>query len=335
MKIRFYYKYYFFSHIKIEIILISFVLYSFLFYPVNKNFNGKKNIKIALCTMGKRENLYVKEFIEYYIKLGIDQIFIYDDNDPKIEKIQQSIDKKYQNNVTVYEIRNSHIKNQSIAFSECYANNSNRFDWFLMVDMDEYLYIVNDSLKEYLTSKRFNKCDFIKFHWVLPTDNDLIYYDPRPLFERFRPPYIKSEYIKSIIRGNIPNLKYWVHSPFISPKRNITCNNFGRRIYYKNMNFETISPKNTKKAYIIHFKYKSTEELINKFKRGYNDWFKDDLQKYLNSIIKEYLTINKATPEKVKFIEKELNLNLSNMIKDINKKQKYKPIFKKFFGIFH
>ena len=35
----------------------------------------KKEIKIALCTMGKRENLYAKEFINYYIKLGVDKIF--------------------------------------------------------------------------------------------------------------------------------------------------------------------------------------------------------------------------------------------------------------------
>ena len=329
------YKYKYFYYFKIEVIFISFVLYSFLFYPSSVNYNEKKNIKVALCTIGKRENLYIKEFIEYYIKLGIDHIFIYDDNDPKIEKIKQTIDKKYQNNVTVYEIKNSHIDNQSVAFSECYLNNNNRFDWLLMVDMDEYLYIVNDSLKNYLTNKRFNKCDFIKLHWVLPTDNDLIYYDPRPLFERFRPPYIKSEYIKSIIRGNISNLKYWVHSPFISPKRNITCNNAGKRIYYKNMNFESMRPINIKKAYIIHFKYKSTEELINKFKRGYSNWFKDNLQKFLNGNLREYLSINKVTPEKIKFIEKELNLNLSILIKDINNEQKYKQIFKNFLRIFH
>ena len=82
-----------------------------------------------------------------------------------------------------------------------------------MVDMDEFLYIVDGTLKSYLTQKRFNKCDFIKFHWVIPKDNDLIYYDPRPLFESFKPPYIKSKFVKSIIRGNISDLRYWVHSP--------------------------------------------------------------------------------------------------------------------------
>ena len=36
----------------------------------------KKQVTVALCTMGKNENLYVKEFIEYYAKLGVDHIII-------------------------------------------------------------------------------------------------------------------------------------------------------------------------------------------------------------------------------------------------------------------
>ena len=51
-----------------------------------------------------------------------------------------------------------------------------------MVDMDEFLYIVNDSLKSYLSKNIFDKCDFIKFHWATSTDNNLVHYDPRPLF---------------------------------------------------------------------------------------------------------------------------------------------------------
>ena len=320
---------FFIFRIKIELIFISLLIYNSLSVDVNKNLNDKKKIKVALCTMGKKENLYVNEFIEYYLKLGIDHIFIYDDNEPKTEEINKAIDKKYQYNVTVYEAKTINILNQSIAFSECYNQNKNKFDWFLMFDMDEFLYIVNDTLKEYLTNKRFNKCDFIKVNWALPSDNDLVYYDSRPLFERFKPPYLKSEYIKSIIRGNISNLKFWIHSPYVSPERNITCNSIGQRIYYDDMNFPNLKKKkNFKKAYIIHFRYKSTEEFINKLKRGYSNWLIDDL-KFVIEQIKVYFFINKATPEKIKFIENELDLNLSHFIKDL-----YEQRFKKFQGIF-
>ena len=101
------------------------------------------------------------------------------------------------------------------------------------------------------------------------------------------------------------------------------------------MNFEYIKPINIKKAYIIHFKYKSTEEFINKLKRGYSDWFKDNLKKFLIENVRDYLKNNNASPEKIKLFESELNLNLSDLIKGIRKNQINKPIFQKFLGIFH
>ena len=193
-------------------------------------FSKKHNIKVALCTMGKQENLYVKEFINYYIKLGIDNIFIYDDNDINSEKISDMIDFEYRSYVKIYETKKIKLLNQSQVFTDCYEKNKNNFDWILMVDMDEYLYIKKDKLKNYLLKPVFKKCDFIKFHWVHPTDNDNLYYENKSLFERFKGPYKNSIFIKSIVRGGIPKLKYWVHSPFISPEKNSTCNNIGKKI---------------------------------------------------------------------------------------------------------
>lgn len=81
-----------------KIILNLFLFYILLyFYRKNPQIitqSKKKTIKIALCTMGSQENVYAKEFIEYYIKLGIDHIFIYDDNPPLTEKIRDVIDEK-------------------------------------------------------------------------------------------------------------------------------------------------------------------------------------------------------------------------------------------------
>ena len=43
------------------------------------------------------------------------------------------------------------INHQSKAFTTCYNNNKDKFDWFLMVDMDEFLYIKDNTLKDYLS----------------------------------------------------------------------------------------------------------------------------------------------------------------------------------------
>ncbi len=61
-------------------------------------------MKIAICTMAKKEHLYIKEFVDYYINLGFSHIFIYDNNSPNDEKISDVINgKQYKDYVTIYE----------------------------------------------------------------------------------------------------------------------------------------------------------------------------------------------------------------------------------------
>lgn len=298
-------------------IFLCFLIINNQIFKNSKFFNNE--IKISLCTMGRKENLYVEEFVEYYIKLGIDHIFIYDDNEPSTEKISDALGNKYKNKVTIYENIKDRFNYQSEAFTNCYQNNLNKYDWFLMVDMDEYLYIVKNTLKNYLSSQIFNKCDFIKFHWVIPNDNNLLNYDSRPLFKRFGEPYMKSIIIKSIIRGNIKNLNYSIHAPFFSPKKNTSCNNEGRIVFSNLMNSEKLEPINIKRAYIIHYKFKSTEEFVNKYKRGYKDWFGNKTNIAFNDLINDFFSINKITIDKINYIEKELNLNLSEYRNKLNK----------------
>ena len=153
-----------------------------------------------------------------------------------------------------------------------------------------------------MSNQIFIKCDFILFHWVIPNDNNLVYYDQRPLFGRFKGPYKKSQNIKSIIRGNIKDLKYGVHSPIFSPK-----------------NFVASNQISTKNAYIIHYRFKSIEEFINKYKRGYKNWFRNTINKFLKRLITDFFIVNKITNEKIYFMEKKLNLNLSEYRNKINK----------------
>lgn len=278
-------------------------------YKNAKNIN-QPTLKIALCTMGKKENLYSKEFINYYFRLGVDHIFIYDDNPSNSEKISVTIENRFRNFVSIYNTSEKNLKRQFEFFTDCYTNNKYKFDWFLMFDMDEYLFVVNDTLVNYLSRQIFDKCDIINFHWMIPTDNNLVNYDNRSLFERFKGPYIKSEFIKSIIRGNITNLKYAVHSPGFSPERNYTCNNEGEKINFTNYLYPKVYPINIKNAYIIHFRYKSTEEFINKYKRGYSNWKGKKINVFLKGLIKEYFQFNNATKEKINLIERRLNISL-------------------------
>lgn len=71
--------------------------------------------------MGRKENLYAREFMEYYMKLGVDHIFIYDNNDSE-ERIKNVLDNKYKDKISFYETKILHINSQLEAFTDCYKN---------------------------------------------------------------------------------------------------------------------------------------------------------------------------------------------------------------------
>ena len=66
--------------------LINFLL--ILFGMIFMNFLNDKNIKTAICVIIKQENRYIQEFVDYYKKLNINKIFLYDNNDINGEHLE-------------------------------------------------------------------------------------------------------------------------------------------------------------------------------------------------------------------------------------------------------
>ena len=98
----------------------------------------------------------------------------------------------------------------------------------------------------------------------------------------------------------------------------------GKIIKNDNIDYEYIDKINIGKAYIIHFNYKSTEEFIKKYKRGYSNWFGERINGFLRLKIDNYFSDNEITNEKINYMEKELKINLN----------KYKNILKKSLLLF-
>ena len=67
---------------------------------------NKTKLNICICSIGKNENLYIREFLEYYILLGIDKIFIYDNNDIEGESFEDVLEDYINNkNVEIIDVR--------------------------------------------------------------------------------------------------------------------------------------------------------------------------------------------------------------------------------------
>ena len=216
-----------------------------------------------LYTIVKNENLYIREFIEHYLSIGINKIIVYDNNEEKGEKIEYILKdyiKKDYINIINYRGKKGA---QMLSFNDCYSKNKNLFDWIMFFDIDEYL-ILNEykNINNFLRNKKYKECDVIQINWVIFDDNDLISYDNRPLNIRFtRPLYkqiVENRYVKSISRTYV-NLK-WVdpHSP--SGKFNV-CNINGKKTINESVMKTNIALQSKlKKPYLKHFKYKTVEE---------------------------------------------------------------------------
>jgi hypothetical protein len=235
-------------------------------------FQNKKNGTICICTIGKNENLYAREFVEYYLKLGVDKLFIYDNNDINGEKFDSVLNIYLNKSVDIIDVRGlSSI--QIPIYNYCYKRNKNFYDWIGFLDFDEYLYIENNiSLKNYLYNEIFNKCQIILFNWIMYNDNDLFEYNNISLNMRFTRPSLNMTSVKSFVRGNITNLFIpTTHIPGININK--FCNSKGEYIYPKN--FINYNFDKNPKAYIKHFFTKTVKEFCDKLN-------KDNAHFYIN-----------------------------------------------------
>ena len=149
-------------------------------------YKKKFNKKVCVCTCGKHENKYAREFVLHYKRYGVDKIFIYDNNDEIDEKLENVISDFVKSGFVEIINYRERLKIQMISFDHCYQQNKNNYDWFIFYDMDEFINLHNyKNIKNYLGKRIFSKCDIIYLNHVIHTDNNQIYYNNKSLFERF------------------------------------------------------------------------------------------------------------------------------------------------------
>ena len=302
---KFYKKY----KIIIILILIFFILYNYI---------KTINIKVCICTLGKNENKYIKEFVEHYKKYGVDKIYLYDNNDIGGEKFEYVINDYIKNGYV--QILNWRGQKKALykIMNNCYQNNYKKYDFLLFYEIDEYIYLYNyTNIKKFLTLERFKECELIYLNLICHTDNNKLYYEDKPLVKRFpkkvsfnKKSGIKLE-IKFILRGHIPNIH--IDNVHRGNYKNKNCNGFGNINKFKVI--YTTEP-DYKYFYIDHYYSKSTEEFINKINKKPSPIYNNI--GFLYERINKYLSENEISLEKIEMIENGTGLNLSKYKKNIN-----------------
>ena len=304
------------QYFKIIIIFIFIFFYTaILLIQHNKNI-----LNVCLCAIGKGEKLYVKEYINYYEKLGYNHIFLYDNNDINGEVYEEIIkDELKKGFVSIINYRGKMGKryidgfkmdSQNEAYYDCYEKNNKIYNWLSFFDLDEFLEIspFNISIQQFLNNRRYKNCQAIKFNFLFYSDNELLYYYDSPVQQRFTTPLINhpnNKYIKSTVRGRL-NINYWKNgtNPHSGNMKYTTCNSNGEIINYKskkNLYF------NFTYAALKHYSTKSVEEYYYKVKRGYPNYKLKDYHYNKSKIIQKinyYFIYNKKTKKKIKLFKK-------------------------------
>jgi len=271
--------------------------------------NNKYIYHTCVINRAKNENLYIREFVEHYLSIGVEKFYLGDDNPEDVENLSDVLDdyiKKgiveveftYKRNITLYEF-------YEYTFRSVY----NRCKWFIMYDTDEFLefHDKNMNVKSYLDMPVFDKCDSIKIHWMIYDDNNLLLYDKRPLKERFShalPNNYFNIYHKSIVRGKNYNGTIFdclsaVHQPNLDAIYD-QCDAVGN---FERLRVGYMGVANFKYGYIRHHRYKTTEEFALKLKRGYGK-----VGTNLDVMMEEFSKVNEITAEKLDIIEHIVNL---------------------------
>ena len=302
-----------------------FVLYIFFLNKINKIELLEKynefNLKVCVCTLGKDENRYIKEYVEHYKKYGVDKIYLYDNNNIDGERFEnvvgQYVDSKF---VEIINWRG--VKGKSTYYGimdSCYQSNYQLYNWLISYEIDEFIYLKNyQNVKSFLACPKFDKCDSIQLNWVHMSDNNNLFYENKPLYERFtekgknviKNKYNKICYIKTIIRGNLKNIII-NNNHFLSENLK-SCNGFGKRNKFNNI--ESLRP-DYEYNYIKHYYAKSVQEFVDKMNRG--DLLRGNGKNIIQWAIEKFFYINKITYEKIIYLKKNLG-NQYNFTKYIN-----------------
>lgn len=274
------------------------------------------NMKVLLCTIGRLENRYIRDFVEYYGILGVDNICLYDNNRDGEEDFHDAIGDYIDNGFVILKDYRNKTVCQMDAYNECYKEYGDKYDWIMFFDVDEFMFVNGArNVKEYLADRVFDPYDMIHVNWLNFGDNDklsdegghIIKRLPKPLDYNHKTNYNFPDdfHIKSIVRGRLNRVEWktTVHTPSIDGQ---CCNSFGDPCD-KDSPFV---PYDFRRAGLRHYTTKTAEEYAEKVLKGFPDG--NPIKK--EELLKLFFKRNKVTEEKVNIFKEKLGIDMSYLL---------------------
>ena len=153
-------------------------------------------MKIIICVIAKNEEKYIKDFCEYHLKLGFDEIHIYDNGtDIPIN------DKR----IIIHPFRNIDCKTpQMLAYKKMLNNTTCDWDWCAFIDIDEFITLKPyTNIHDYIKSIQIDTDCISMKEFVYGDDNKIFPDDISvPIYERLTKLSLNpiSPYLKYIVK---------------------------------------------------------------------------------------------------------------------------------------
>ena len=161
-------------------------------------------MKTALVCIAKNEDHYINEWVNYHLKIGFDNIFIYQNDwecgidNPKVTKIIFNGDSK-----------------QIPSYNDFIQRYKSDYDWVAFFDVDEFLVLKkHNNINEFLIG--YNQYPGVGVNWVMFGNNNLeSVTDDYSLVKRFTKRQIGVDpHIKTILNlRHSRNVSMSVHNP--------------------------------------------------------------------------------------------------------------------------
>jgi hypothetical protein len=253
-----------------------------------------ENGKVAGCAIGRLENRYAVEWVEHYNALGVDKIFIYDNNRVEDGELFQDVLQPY---IEAGFVEITYFEGlQRDAYEKCYRDHSGEYEWIGFFDLDELVDFANVRMTIPVWIDQYN-ADVVCLNWQVMTDNGLTHYDPRPMKERFTEgtgeDFGINHHVKSFVRGGLQGVTFC--DPHIPTTPELVCMNvLGERIEQKAVQPKVIHSV----ARLLHFNTKTAEEWMEKVSRGWCDAPEEIINDRRKHAVELFFSINQRTPEK-------------------------------------
>lgn len=257
-------------------------------WTIAKDNHAPHKYEIAIQCIARQEEKYFKEWIEHHLSIGIEHIFIYDNNDGAglEDFLKNVLSEEDFGKIEVIPWREPMALQQFSALEDCVEKHKHDVKWLLSIDLDEFL-ILEKPMKEFL--QEFSYASQVYFSWESIGADGQLYFEDKPLSERFKKRFECKDTGQGKIMFRPDRLKRWgIHGAKLTKGKTV------------NVLHEEIDPpdsmsRNFKTAWIKHYFTKSLQEWLEKMERGCADNLycrRYDMFFEINPDLKEYYDPN-------------------------------------------